>query len=73
VQCRRTGPLKWQSDWDSSNKGDLIFFPKVKDKTKDCNSVFAFINDSYRSQEIDGILHIFKILDDPIFPCKMNL
>jgi ribonuclease HI len=49
--------IKWQSEWDSSNKGALTksFFPKVKDILAETANVLTFINDSNRSREIGGI------------------
>ena len=61
--------------WDSLNKGALTktFFPVVKDRLSKrlqmCSNLSAVVTGHGK---LRSYLHRFKIIEDPMCPCKMN-
>jgi len=74
-ELRELGLRKWQSEWDSSNKGALTktFFPKVKDRLATrlqmCLNLSKVITGHGK---LRSCLPRFKIIDDPMCPCEVN-
>jgi hypothetical protein len=74
-ELKELGLLKWQSEWDSSNKGALTksFFPKVKDRLAKRLQMCLYLSTIVTGHgKVRAYLHRFKINEDPMCPCKMN-
>jgi hypothetical protein len=74
-ELEELGLQKWQSEWDSSNKGALTksFFPKVKDrlvKKLQMNLNISMVVTGHG--KLRAHLHRFKIIENPTCPCEMN-
>jgi len=69
------GLQKWQSEWDSTNKGALTktFFPTIKDRlTKRLQMNLNLSTVVIGHGKLRSYLHRFKIIDDPTYPCQMG-
>jgi ribonuclease HI len=74
-ELEESGLLKWQRDWDYSSKGALTksFFPNIKDRlTKRLNMCLNLSTIVTGHGKLKAYLHRFKIIDNPMCPCKMN-
>jgi len=74
-ELKGLGLLKWQSDWDFLNKGALTksFFPKVKDRLAKRLQICSYLSTTVTGHgKLRAYLHRFKIIEDPMCPCKMN-
>jgi hypothetical protein len=74
-ELKELGLQKWQSEWDSTNKGTLTksFFPKLKDRLAKRLQMRLNISMVITGHgKLRAYLHRFKIIEDPMCPCEMN-
>jgi hypothetical protein len=74
-ELKELGLIKWQSEWDSSNKGASTksFFPKVKDRLAKRLQMCLHLSTTVTGRgKLRAYLHRFKKTEDPMCPCKMN-
>jgi hypothetical protein len=74
-ELKELGLRKWQSEWDSSNKGALTksLFPKIKNRLAKRLQMCLHLSTIVTGPgKLRADLHRFKITDDPMCPCKMK-